>query len=396
LKIYLITGEPSGDLLASSLMKALRSKVPDAQFYGVGGETMTAAGFTSLFDISDLAVMGFFEVAPRLLRILKLMQRVIDDVEKIRPDVIVSVDSWGFVSTLLGRLKRRRIDIPKIHYVAPQVWAWKKGRAKKAAAMLDCLMTLLPYEAKYFEKHGLQCDFVGHPVVENTLGFTPSDDFRRRNGIPLDADIISVLPGSRRSETSKLTPIFKQAIQLLAEKHKKLFVLIPTVNTVADEVKKRFADLDLPYAIVQGRHERYEAFVASKAAMAASGTVSLELAAFGTPHVIAYTFNAFTNFLADILVNVKYANLVNILADKEIIPEFTLADCRADLIAAKVSELLDDKACAERQTKTAQQVLQNLRPPNMLPSEKAAETVLRMAERDSRFQEPRAKTLRSQ
>lgn len=357
-------------------MKALRSKVPDVQFCGIGGETMTAAGFDSLFDISELAVMGFFEVAPRLLRILKLMHRVIDDIEKVRPDVIVSVDSWGFVSALLGRLKRRRIDIPKVHYVAPQVWAWKKGRAKKAAALLDCLMTLLPHEPPYFEKHGLRCDFVGHPVIENTLDFIPSHDFRSRNGIPDNADIICVLPGSRRSETRKLIPIFKQAIRLLAAKRKNLFLIFPTVNTVAEEVRTGFADLGLPYAIVQGRHERYEAFAASRVAIAASGTVSLELAAFGAPHVIAYTFNAFTNFLADILVNVKYANLVNMLADEEIIPEFTLADCRADLIAAKVSELLDNQTCADNQTKAARQTLHKLRPPHLLPSEKAAETII--------------------
>jgi lipid-A-disaccharide synthase len=380
LKIYIVTGEPSGDLLASSLMKAVSRRVPDAQFYGTGGETMTAAGFKSLFDISELAVMGFFEVLPRLPKILKRMRQVIEDIEAVRPDVIVTVDSWGFVSTLLGKLKRRNISIPKVHYVAPQVWAWKKGRAKKAAKLLDCVMALLPYEPPYFEKHGLRCDFVGHPVTENAMNFTPSGDFRTRNNIPHNAEILCVLPGSRRSEVSKLMPVFMQVIKLLVKESDNLFVVVPTVHTVSAEVRKAFAGSDIPYAIVEGRQERYEAFTESKAAMASSGTVSLELAVFGTPHVIAYTFNALTNFLARIFVKIKYANLINILADREIIPEFLLHNCRSDLIAVKMAELLKDEISAKRQIADAQDSLQDLRPAGgMTPSEKAAETVLSFA-----------------
>lgn len=379
MKIYFISGEPSGDLLAAGLMKALRRKDPDTEFAGVGGESMKALGLNSLFDISEIAVMGFFEVLPRLPLILKRIRQVIQDIKEQQPDVIVTVDSWGFVSALLGKLKKQGIDIPKVHYVAPQVWAWKKGRAKKVAQLVNRLLTLLPNEPAYFEKHGLKCDFVGHPVIENTAGL--SDDstaFRTEYGIPENSLIVSVLPGSRRSEISRLIPVFKGAIQLLAQKHPNLFVVIPTVQTVASEVESAFSDLGVPYRVLNGQQTRYRAFKASRIAIAASGTVSLELIACRTPHLIAYTFNPFTNFLAKIFIKIKYANLINLLADKEIIPEFLAERCRADLVGAKALELIDNPQMAQEQQTAAQLGLQMLRLPDILPSDKAAEVVMEM------------------
>jgi lipid-A-disaccharide synthase len=375
MKVYFVTGEPSGDLLASSLMKALREKVPDVEFYGVGGETMKSYGFNSLFNMSELTVMGFFEVVPKLPLILKRLKQTVVDIEKIAPDIIITVDSWGFVSALLSRLKKKNISIPKLHYVAPQVWAWKKGRAKNVAKLTDRLMTLLPYEPKYFEKYGLKCDFVGHPVVENRIDEIDAADFRTRYNIPPNACILSVLPGSRNSEVKRLIPVFMEATGILSTKIDDLFVVIPTVETVAAEVSKAFKSSDIPYRIITGRNERYAAFKQSIAAIAASGTVSLELASCKTPHVIAYKFNPLTNFLADIFVNVKYANLINMLCDKEIIPEFLLDECRADLIANKTIELTDKKI-AEKMIAETDAGLQKLRLPEIMPSEKAAEIVI--------------------
>jgi lipid-A-disaccharide synthase len=377
MKIYFVTGEPSGDLLASSLMKALKEKAPEAEFYGVGGETMRAYGFQSLFDMAELTVMGFFEVIPRLPLILKRLKQTVADIETLAPDIIITVDSWGFVSALLSRLKKKHIDIPKLHYVAPQVWAWKKGRAKSVAKLTDRLMTLLPHEPEYFEKYGLKCDFVGHPVVENKIDEIDASDFRDKYNIPVEANIISVLPGSRNSEVKRLIPVFIKATDILSEKIENLFVVVPTVETVVDKVRKEFEDIDLPYRIITGRDERYAAFKQSIAAIAASGTVSLELASCRTPHVVAYKFNPFTNFLADIFVNVKYANLLNILCDKEIIPEFMLNECLADLIANKTFELTDSKIAGQMILET-KEALQKLRLPDVLPSEKAAEIVIEM------------------
>jgi lipid-A-disaccharide synthase len=183
--IYIIAGEPSGDLLASRLMQALSAKDPDVRFAGLGGETMTALGFESLFDISDISVMGFFEVLPKLRLIMRRLKQVMDDIRYTRPDVIVTVDSWGFAHQVLERLKKKGCRIPRVHYVAPQVWAWKPGRAKTVARLVNHLMTLLPFEPPYFEKHGLQCTFVGHPVIENTANLTADPlAFKSKYGIP--------------------------------------------------------------------------------------------------------------------------------------------------------------------------------------------------------------------
>jgi lipid-A-disaccharide synthase len=377
MKIYFVTGEPSGDLLASSLMKALKEKAPDVEFYGVGGEIMKSYGLQSLFNMAELTVMGFFEVIPRLPLILKRLKQTVADIETLNPDIIITVDSWGFVSALLSRLKKKQNTIPKLHYVAPQVWAWKKGRAKNVAKLTDRLMTLLPYEPKYFEKYGLKCDFVGHPVVETRIDEIDASNFRDKYNIPANANIISVLPGSRNSEVKRLIPVFGKTIDILSEKIENLFVVVPTVETVVDKIRKAFEDMDLPCRIITGRDERYAAFKQSIVAIAASGTVSLELASCKTPHVVAYKFNPFTNFLADIFVDVKYANLLNLLCDKEIIPEFLLNECLADLIANKTLELMDSKI-AEQMLRETGEGLQKLRLPDILPSEKAAEIVIEM------------------
>jgi lipid-A-disaccharide synthase len=375
MKVYFVTGEPSGDLLASSLMKALMDKAPDVKFYGVGGETMKSYGFESLFNMADLTVMGFFEVVPKLPLILKRLKQTVADIEKVAPDIIITIDSWGFVSELLSRLKKKNISIPKLHYVAPQVWAWKKGRAKNVAKLTDRLMTLLPHEPQYFEKYGLKCDFVGHPVVENKIDEIDADDFRTKYNIPTNACILSVLPGSRSSEVKRLIPVFMEATEILATKIDNLFVVIPTVETVIVEVRKAFVNSDIPYCVITGRDERYAAFKQSIAAIAASGTVSLELASCKTPHIVAYKFNSLTNFLADIFVNVKYANLINLLCNREIIPEFMLYECNADLIANKTFELTDC-IVAEKMIAETVKGLQKLRLPNIMPSEKAAEIVI--------------------
>lgn len=382
MKVYFVSGEPSGDILAAGLMKALRRKDPQVEFVGVGGESMEALGFKSLFNISELAVMGIFEVLPRLFLILRRMREVIQQIKDEQPDVIVTVDSWGFVSTLLGKLKKEGIKIPKVHYVAPQVWAWKKGRAKKVAKLTDRLLTLLPNEPAYFEKYGLKCDFVGHPVVENTAHL-PEDhaDFYREYQIPQDRLIVCILPGSRKGEVSRLVPVFQDALARLQKQHPKIFVLLPTVDTVAQQVAAAFEKTAIPFRLLGGQQNRYRAFQISRVAMAASGTVSLELTACRTPHIIAYTFSTLTNWFAKLMVKIKYVNLINILADREIIPEFLVDRCRGDLIADKIEELIEDPETARQQQNDAQVSLQKLRLPHILPSDRAAEVVLEMANR---------------
>ena len=377
MKIYLVVGEPSGDILASRLIKAIRQKRPEAEFFGIGGETMKAEGFNSLFNIKDLSVMGFMEVIPRLPIILRRRKEVLCDIERVQPDVIVTVDSWGFVNSILKILKKKGNKIPIVHYVAPQVWAWKKGRAKKAAQIIDHLMTLLPYEPPYFEKYGLDCTFVGHPVIENTANLPTDISFlRTQAGIPENACVLCVLPGSRHSEVSKLAPVFVESIKRLNKEIPNLFLLIPSVETMKEEIDEHFKNIGIPYKLIVGQKARYEAFCMSEFALAASGTVSLELTACGTPHVIAYTFNPLTNTIVEFLAITKYANLINILADRFVIPEFVLRNCKANLIVPEILSFLQNKEKCTTQVAQAKEQLAKLKPTDKFPSEKAAEVVL--------------------
>ncbi len=376
-RVYLIAGEPSGDLLGGRLMAALRKQYPNVEFAGVGGELMQENGLKSLFNIAEISVMGLVEVLPRLRLILRRIRQTVDDIKRVQPDVIVTIDSWGFVDSVLKKLKKEGVTIPKVHYVAPQVWAWKKGRAKKVPKIVDRLMTLLPFEPQLFEKYGLKCNFVGHPVIESTANVTDdSVSFRKLHNISPDREILCVLPGSRHSEVSRIAPIFVDALRIITEKHTNIHLVIPTVEAMADEVKMYFDKLQIPHTIVYGQQSRYSAFTASKAAIAKSGTVSLELTACGTPHLIAYTFSKFTNFLANLLVKIKLANLINILAGREIIPEFTTNSCRADLIAAKALEIWESEAFRKEQVIEARHELAKLKPLGMMPSEAAAKVVM--------------------
>lgn len=378
LTVYLVAGEPSGDLLASRLMRALKKKTGGAvRFYGVGGETMAQEGLTSLFDSSELAVMGLMEVIPSIPRILKRISQTVQDIVDKKPDVVVTVDSWSFSARVNKALKARKTGIPQFHYVAPQVWAWKKKRAKTCGRYIDELFALLPYEPPYFEPHGLKTDFVGHPVVEGGASKGDGAAFRKEYGIAADAPLLCVLPGSRRSETKYLLPVFQETVSRLKQKYPSLRVVVPTVATVAEKVKKAVASWDVPVTVVTGEKARYDAFAAANAALAASGTVALELAMARVPYCIAYKMNPISSFLAPLVVKGKYVNLVNILADKLIVKEFLLKNCRADWLANEVDLLLSDETHRQTQISQASQVLNLLGAGQAeTPSDKVADILL--------------------
>ncbi|MBO4519666.1 MAG: lipid-A-disaccharide synthase [Alphaproteobacteria bacterium] len=379
--IYLIAGEPSGDLLASRLMNALKEKTNGkVRFAGVGGETMIANGFESLFDSSELAVMGLAEVIPSIPRIMARIRQTVDDIVAKKPDVVVTVDSWSFCARVNKGLRSLNTGIPQMHYVAPQVWAWKKRRAKTCGRYIDRLMALLPYEAKYFEPYGLKVDYVGHPVVEGGAAKGNGAAFRKANDIPEQTKLLCVLPGSRRSETKYLLPAFKGAVEILARKYPEMHVVMPTVVTVEKTVREATADWALPVHIVTGEANRYDAFAACDAALAASGTVALELAMAKVPYTIAYQTSWFTARLIRMLVTGKYANLVNIMAGREIVKEHLLEDCTPEKLAAEAEKLLDDEAYRTTLTHDAFDVLKTLGAEDPVPpSMKAAEAVLETA-----------------
>lgn len=370
LKVYLITGEPSGDLLGARLMRALKEK-GSVEFYGVGGEGMQAEGMESLFPISDLSVMGIFEVIPHLKQILSRIKQTLDDIEKQKPDIVITVDSWSFSKQIHLGLIKRKIKVPHIHYVAPQVWAWKKGRAKQIKKWVDHLFMLLPFEEKYFKPYGVHYTYVGHPVIEGGSDKGDAQRFITMHNLSKKDFIFTILPGSRKTEIKYLLPIFKQVVEQMAKQHKNLRVVLPTVETVREKIEKETSTWNVPVLIVSGEMARYDAFAASNLALAASGTVSLELAMAKVAHAIIYKVSPLTGWLAYHILKIKYVNLINILSDRQIIPECLQDDCNLNKIMLELNRLTGQNGL--KQIKDSQKALSLLGAGNsMTPSQKAA------------------------
>lgn len=375
--ICIVTGEPSGDLLGARLMAALRRATGGrVRFMGVGGESMAAEGLESLVDLSDLAVMGFLEVIPSIPRVLKRIREVSSEIEQRRPDVLVTVDSWGFTGRLHKAVARAVPDLPRLHYVAPMVWAWKERRARAVAETVDHLLCLLPNEPAYFERHGLACTHVGHSVVEGGAGEADGVGFRARHDIPPDVPLLAVLPGSRRSETSRLLEPFGAAVTLLKDRHPDLHVVVPTVANVADPVSVATASWTAPVTLVRGETARYGAFAAADAAMAASGTVSLEMALTGLPHLIAYRVSALSAWLFRKLTTIRFVNLINITLGRPVVPELLQEDCTAATLADAVERLLSDEEARATQREGFAEAMRLLAGGAGRPSDRAAAVVL--------------------
>ncbi len=375
--IYMIAGEPSGDALGGRLMAALKERTGGtARFAGVGGEQMAAEGLETLVPLHELAVMGVAEVLPRARRILRRVAEVVADIRRRRPAAVVTIDSSGFTWRIAQRLRRQGETLPLIHYVAPMVWAWRAGRARRMARWYDHLMVLLPFEPPYFSTVGLACSYVGHPVVESGADHGDGPGFRRRHGIPAEAPIVLVLPGSRRGEVARLLPSFGAAIVRLAARHPGLRAVVPTVDTVADPVSAAVAAWPVPSIVVRGQREKYDAFAAANAAMAASGTVALELAMARVPAVIAYRVTAATHWLLRRIVKVHYIHLVNLILEREVVPELIQGACNPERLVREIDRLLTDAAAREAQVEACQVGLRRLGLGELSPGLRAADQVL--------------------
>lgn len=371
--VYLIAGEPSGDLLGGRLMVALREEAGgEVAFAGVGGAAMTQAGLDSLFPMRELAVMGLVEVLPHLRRLRRRLDETVEHVRHVRPDVVVTIDSPGFTLRVAKRLKGA--GIPLVHYVAPSVWAWRPGRARKVAGFLDHLLALLPFEPRYFEVHGLATTAVGHPALEAPRG--DATVFRARHALAPEKPLLAVLPGSRLGEVRRLAPLFGETLGRLKEVEPALQVVVPTVDTVAAEVRALVQHWPVP-AIVVEPGERPDAFAAARAALAASGTVAVELAVAGVPAVIGYRVNALSAFLARRLIRVRYVSIPNLVLDRPVQPELLQEACQPSALAAEVATLLPDGLARERQLEGYREALSKLSGTGEgTPSRQAARAVL--------------------
>lgn len=347
MRVFILAGEPSGDKLGGALMAGLKTLDADITFEGIGGPEMAAQGLSSRFDMSELSVMGLAEILPKYHHLKRRIAQTADAVVKMNPDVLITIDSPDF-SLRVAKLVKARSDIRTVHYVAPTVWAWRPKRAGKMARHIDHVLALFPFEPPLMQAAGMDCDFVGHPVVAEPVATdAEAQMFRKEMGID-DAPILMVLPGSRRGEVTRLSDTFGKAVDAAIAQTPDLRVVVPAAAPVAelvrDAIKGWAGDplvIDDP-ASDPDKSLKRAVFRAADAALAASGTVSLELAASGTPMVIAYDMNWLSRILISRMLLVDTVTLVNLVSDTRVVPEFLGADCQPEAIAAAIGEVLDN------------------------------------------------------
>jgi len=376
--IFIVAGEVSGDNLAGRLMGALKEQTQGrVRFAGVGGPQSAAQGLESLYPMQELSLMGLAEVVPHLPRLIKRLNQTAAAARDLKPDVVVTVDAPSF--TLRVAQKLRGSGIPVVHYVAPQLWAWRVGRAKKLGKRVDHLMALLPFEVPFFADYGIPCTYVGHSAIE--AGATEGDGkaFRERHGLPLDVPVLCVAPGSRGGEVRHILPVFTEAVSILKERYPDLHVVIPVASIVAEQVEAETKDWPLPVTLVTDAQERFDAFAACDAAMTKSGTITFELALAKVPMVVAYKVNALTAFIVQrMTISVEHASLVNLLAGHPVVPELLQDDCTGEKLAAAADELLGSEEARDRQREGFREMMDALGENTPAPSARAAKVVLDM------------------
>lgn len=380
LHVFIIAGEPSGDALGSRVMAALKRETGGLiRFSGVGGPMMEAEGMQSQFAMAELTLLGVLEVLPKAAHVLRRVREVAAAILDQRPDVVVTVDAPAFSFRVGKKIKGQ--GIPHIHYVAPTVWAWRPRRAKMVAGFLSHLLALFPFEPPYFEKHGLATSFVGHSVVEGAADAASlkagGAALLDRLGIAADRPVLVVLPGSRSSEVKRLGPVFGEALGLLAQRFPDLAVLVPTVPNVAGLVKAAASTWPLPVHILDEAADKLPAMAAARTALAASGTVALELALAEAPMVIAYRANTISMMVVRMMAKVRFANLINIIEDRAIVPELIQGDCTPENLAAAVGQLMQDETARMEQTAAMRRVMTALGRGGPAPSTRAAQAILK-------------------
>lgn len=372
-KIFFITGEKSGDLLGSKIIKAFKQNSNgNYEFVGLGGELMSKEGFESFFNIKELAVMGIFEVAKNLINILKRIDETVNYILQEKPAIIITIDSPDFSFRVMKKIKQLDIDnkIKKVHLIAPSVWVHRKNRAQKIAKIYDLLLCILPFEPPYFEKYGLKTVFIGHPIFDKASIEYEFNQENFVNNYDVNSNIISFMCGSRKSEINNLLPAIMQSITLINNKYEnftfKLLVTGDTKPLIIDYLNKMDEQIIAKIEIID-ENKKYEIIKKSKLVIAKSGTNLLEISAFNIPMIIIYKFNFLTNLVAIFLQwknKVKYVGLPNILANKSVIPELLLFKCNAENIFNKFDELINNDELLLQQIKENKNNINILKLPN--------------------------------
>ena len=377
IKVLIVAGEPSGEVLGAELMHALRQQsAAPIVFSGVGGVRMKQEGLYPLFPMSDIALMGVAEIAPQLRHIFRRMNTAASFAQKNRPDFVVLIDSPEFNLRLAKRIKRRCPTVPIALYVAPQVWASRPGRAQKMSKFVDHIFALLPFEKPFFEDAGIPCTIVGHPVIDRRKLITGGDAFRARREISNSAPIICLLPGSRLNEVKRLMPIFGEVAYRLREVHSDSQFVLPVVPHVKGVVEQQLETWRLHPHLLQGDADKFAAFDASTLALAASGTVSLELALAQVPTVITYRVDPLTAFVARRIITSKYVNLVNLIVDAPAIPELLQEECTVETVFEEANRLLSSDEARQAQVAAMDRAMSALGLGKDAPSVRAANAML--------------------
>ena len=380
IKIFLIAGEVSGDKLGASLIKSLRAQFKGKIiFQAVGGDKMAGEGVNSIFPMNQISLMGFVEVLSHVFRILKLIKQTVKAISNFKPDVVVTIDSPGFGTRVAKQINRSHTKL--VHYVAPSVWAYKPKRAAYLQKYYDLVLALLPFEPPYFTSVGLACEFVGHPSVEDDWMSSDSKMFRKKYNIPSNALVFGVMCGSRAGEVSMMLPVFAQTIDLFNKQSqdKEVVWVFPTISKeLAEQIKNTMSKFDINFVVPINEPEKINMLKAMNFAIVKSGTISLEMAFANVPTIVAYKVNKLTAWILRHVYKINtYVSIVNILAKKEIIPEFLQEDCTAEKLSVALVKLI--KGDGKKQVMESKKILSQLMPKDKIkPSDKAAKLILKL------------------
>ena len=377
-RIFLIATEESGDRLGAQLMKVLRQRLGDAvKFEGVGGRGMTREGLKSLFPIEELSIIGFSAVVKQLPKLLRLIRQTTDAVLQAAPDILIIIDSPDFTHRVARRVRARDPAIAIVDYVSPSVWAWRPSRARAMRSYVDQVLALLPFEPEAYRRlHGPPCTYVGHPLTEQLASLRPSaEEQARRDASP---PLLLVLPGSRRGEIRHHMAIFGEALDRLQAQGKPFELILPTMPHLLELVREGVKSWKVTPQIVVGEQEKRAAFRTATAALAKSGTVTLELALSGVPMVAAYKAGAIEAWIVLRFVTVQSVILANLVVGENVIPEFVQDDCTADKLAGALGEVLSDTPMRRRLTDAFARIDDIMSTGNHSPSVRAADIVLGM------------------
>lgn len=383
LRLFVVAGEHSGDALGGRLMAALNAQSRGrVRYLGVGGPDMRAQGLTSQFPLSDVAVMGPAAILKVLPRLMRRVYRTVDAAIAAEPDAVIIIDAPEFTHPIAKRIRRKLPDIPIINYVSPSVWAWRPGRAKRMRAYVDHVMALLPFEPKAHERlGGPPCTYVGHPLIERRdfIANIDPEPLRNRLDIADGQPVLVVLPGSRRSEVERLMQPFGHAITLIRESGLNPVVIIPAVPHVRDLIEQHLKSWPVTPYLIEDEVDRFRAFKLATAALAASGTVTLELGLSRTPMVIGYKVDALAAKFR-FLLKVPSIVLANLVLGENAVPEFKQEDCTGPRLAEALAPLLQDTEARARQLIALDRIPEKLELATAAPSRAAADIVLRYAD----------------